>query len=218
MYQDIKEYYWWTRMKKDIALYVGKCLNYAKVKAEYQKSSGLLQQPEILVWKWEWISMDFVTKLPRTARGHLYLGDSRSIDEGQPFCVTLLEVSLEGLRHSVGSEHRISPSDGWAKQVDNPNHKRHVEGLYDRLRRSTLCWLEAGDRQLIRLGIIKEMVDKITTVKERLRTAWSRQKSYTDNRKKLLEFKGGSSTFKSITMENYHKNSMECTMCSTSRA
>ncbi|KAD2805205.1 hypothetical protein E3N88_38582 [Mikania micrantha] len=53
-------------MKKDIALYVGKCLTCSKVKAEHQKPSGLLQQPEIPHWKWEQISMDFITKLPRT--------------------------------------------------------------------------------------------------------------------------------------------------------
>ena len=57
-------------MKKDITLYVGKCLTCSIVKAEHQKPSGLLQQPEIPQWKWEQISMDFVTKLPRTARGH----------------------------------------------------------------------------------------------------------------------------------------------------
>ncbi|GJR92802.1 putative reverse transcriptase domain-containing protein [Tanacetum coccineum] len=70
MYKDVKEYYWWPRMKKDIALYVGKCLTCAKVKAEHQKPSGLLQQPEILVWKSEEIMMDFVTSFPRTTRGH----------------------------------------------------------------------------------------------------------------------------------------------------
>ncbi|GJS72102.1 putative reverse transcriptase domain-containing protein [Tanacetum coccineum] len=40
------------------------------VKAEHQRPSGLLQQPEILEWKWDRISMDFVTKLPRTSSGH----------------------------------------------------------------------------------------------------------------------------------------------------
>ncbi|GJY09094.1 putative reverse transcriptase domain-containing protein [Tanacetum coccineum] len=43
MYQDVKEYYWWPSLKNNIALYVGKYLTYAKVKAEYQKLSGLLQ-------------------------------------------------------------------------------------------------------------------------------------------------------------------------------
>ncbi|GKD70769.1 putative reverse transcriptase domain-containing protein, partial [Tanacetum coccineum] len=48
---------------------LNKCLTYAKVKAECQKPSGLLVQPVILVWKWENITMDFVTKLPKTSSG-----------------------------------------------------------------------------------------------------------------------------------------------------
>ncbi|GKD60216.1 putative reverse transcriptase domain-containing protein, partial [Tanacetum coccineum] len=51
MYQDLKLLYWWPNMKADIATYVSKCLTYAKVKAEHQKLFGLLQQPEIPVWK-----------------------------------------------------------------------------------------------------------------------------------------------------------------------
>ncbi|GJY15895.1 putative reverse transcriptase domain-containing protein [Tanacetum coccineum] len=62
--------YWWPGMKKDIAVYVSKCLTCLKVKAEHQRPSGLLQQPDIPEWKWERIAMDFVTKLPRTSSGH----------------------------------------------------------------------------------------------------------------------------------------------------
>ncbi|GJW32667.1 putative reverse transcriptase domain-containing protein [Tanacetum coccineum] len=51
MYQDLKLLYWWPNMKADIATYVRKCLTYAKVKAEHQKQSRLLQQHEIPVWK-----------------------------------------------------------------------------------------------------------------------------------------------------------------------
>ncbi|KAI3724789.1 hypothetical protein L1987_64555 [Smallanthus sonchifolius] len=69
MYHDLKVLYWWPKMKADIATYVSKCLTCAKVKVEYQKPSGLLQQPEILMWKWEQISMYFITKLPRTPTG-----------------------------------------------------------------------------------------------------------------------------------------------------
>ncbi|KAD4180246.1 hypothetical protein E3N88_28837 [Mikania micrantha] len=69
MYHDLKILYWWPHMKADIATYVGKCLTCAKVKIEYQKPSGLLTQPEIPMWKCEQISMDFITKLPRTPSG-----------------------------------------------------------------------------------------------------------------------------------------------------
>lgn len=56
-------------MKAEIATYVGNCLTCAKVKVEYQKPSGLLQQLEIPEWKWEHITMDFITKLPKTTGG-----------------------------------------------------------------------------------------------------------------------------------------------------
>nr|GEV02087.1 hypothetical protein [Tanacetum cinerariifolium] len=70
MYYDLRDRYWWHGMKKDTDEYVSKCLTCLKVKAEHQRPSGLLQQPEIPVWKWEGIAMDFVTKLPRTSSGH----------------------------------------------------------------------------------------------------------------------------------------------------
>nr|GFC21414.1 putative reverse transcriptase domain, ribonuclease H-like domain, aspartic peptidase domain protein [Tanacetum cinerariifolium] len=57
-------------MKADIATYVSKCLTYAKVKAEHQRSSGLLVQPKIPEWKWDNITMDFVTKLPKSSQGY----------------------------------------------------------------------------------------------------------------------------------------------------
>ncbi|GKD62754.1 putative reverse transcriptase domain-containing protein [Tanacetum coccineum] len=70
MYQDMKKLYWWPNMKANIATYVSKCLTYAKVKAEHQRPSGLLVQPEIPQWKWDNITMDFVTKLPKSSQGY----------------------------------------------------------------------------------------------------------------------------------------------------
>nr|GEU60827.1 reverse transcriptase domain-containing protein [Tanacetum cinerariifolium] len=70
IHQDIKKLYWWPNMKADITTFVSKCLACAKVKAEHQKPSGLLQQPEIPKWKWEKITMDFVSRLPRTPSGY----------------------------------------------------------------------------------------------------------------------------------------------------
>ncbi|GKB30389.1 putative reverse transcriptase domain-containing protein [Tanacetum coccineum] len=69
MYQDMKKLYWWPNMKADIATYVSKCLTCAKVKAEHQRPSGLLVQPAIPEWKWDNITMDFITKLPKSSQG-----------------------------------------------------------------------------------------------------------------------------------------------------
>ncbi|GJW74687.1 putative nucleotidyltransferase, ribonuclease H [Tanacetum coccineum] len=70
MYQDLKKLYWWPNMKAIIVEYVGKCLICSRVKAKCQKPSGLLVQPEIPMSTYERITMDFVTKLPKTSNGH----------------------------------------------------------------------------------------------------------------------------------------------------
>ncbi|GJV49236.1 putative reverse transcriptase domain-containing protein [Tanacetum coccineum] len=69
MYQDVKKLYWWPNMKADIATYISKCLTYARVKAEHQRPSGLLVQPAIPEWKWDDITMDFITKFPKLSHG-----------------------------------------------------------------------------------------------------------------------------------------------------
>ncbi|GKA06438.1 putative reverse transcriptase domain-containing protein [Tanacetum coccineum] len=73
MYYDLKDRYWWPGMKKDIVVYVSRCLTCLKVKAEHQRPSDLLQQPKIPKWKWERIAMDFDTKLPRTSSEYVLL-------------------------------------------------------------------------------------------------------------------------------------------------
>lgn len=68
MYLDLKRNYWWPGMKRDCVKYVERCLTCLKVKAEHQKPYGKVQPLEIPVWKWEKITMDFITKLPRTKK------------------------------------------------------------------------------------------------------------------------------------------------------
>ncbi|CAN4091582.1 unnamed protein product [Withania somnifera] len=57
-------------MKKDIARYVSKCLNRRQVKFEHRKRGGLLQRLPIPEWKWERVTMDFVSGFPCTSRGY----------------------------------------------------------------------------------------------------------------------------------------------------
>ncbi|GJS26312.1 putative reverse transcriptase domain-containing protein [Tanacetum coccineum] len=57
-------------MKAQIATYVSKCLTCSKVKAEYQKPSGLLVKSKKPQWKWKKITMNFITKLPKTSSGY----------------------------------------------------------------------------------------------------------------------------------------------------
>jgi hypothetical protein len=68
MYHDLRQQFWWTRMKCETTRYISKCDTCGKVKAEYMKPGGLLQPLSILDLKWDEISMDFNVGLPLTAR------------------------------------------------------------------------------------------------------------------------------------------------------
>jgi hypothetical protein len=68
MYHDLRQQFWWTRMKHEAAHYVSECDTCWKVKPDYMKTGGLLQPLSIPDWKWDDISMDFIVGLPLTAR------------------------------------------------------------------------------------------------------------------------------------------------------
>ena len=57
-------------MKRHVGDFVRRCLTCQQVKAEHQKPIGLIQPLELAEWKWEHVTMDFVTHLPRTPRRH----------------------------------------------------------------------------------------------------------------------------------------------------
>ena len=55
-------------MKKEVAEYLGRCLEYQQIKAEHQHPAGLLHPLPIPKWKWETISIDFITGMPKSKR------------------------------------------------------------------------------------------------------------------------------------------------------
>nr|GEX34981.1 putative reverse transcriptase domain, ribonuclease H-like domain, aspartic peptidase domain protein [Tanacetum cinerariifolium] len=65
------------------------------------------------------------------------------------------------------------------------------EALYGRKCRSLVCWSEVRDSQLTGPELIRETIEKIVQIKNRLLTARSRQKSYADVRRKPMEFEVG---------------------------
>nr|GEU64751.1 putative reverse transcriptase domain-containing protein [Tanacetum cinerariifolium] len=169
IYQDLKKLYLWPNMKAYIATFVSKYLTCAKVKAEHQKPSGLLQQPKITEWKWEKITMDFVSRLLRTPCGYDCLTKSAH------FLLMKKTDSIEKLAQLYHASIKAAP----------------FEALYGRKCRSPVCWSEVGDSQLTGLELIREMTEKIVQIKNWLLTARSHQKSYADVRSKPMEFKVG---------------------------
>ncbi|GKB28122.1 hypothetical protein Tco_0996617 [Tanacetum coccineum] len=92
-----------------------------QVKADHQRPSGLLQQLEILEWKWEGIAMDFMTKLPKTSSGHDTIW--AEIREGQLIGPELVEETTEKIsqikdRLKVAHDHQKSYADRRRKPLE----------------------------------------------------------------------------------------------------
>ncbi|GJS27226.1 putative reverse transcriptase domain-containing protein [Tanacetum coccineum] len=195
MYYDLRDMYWWPGMKRDIATYVSECLTCAKVKAEHQRPSGLLQQPEIPEWKWENITMDFITKLPRTRNGHdaIWVVVDR-LTKSAHFLAIHEDYSTGKLARLYTDE--IVTCHGMPVSIISDRDARYhtsiqcapFEALYGRKCRSPVLWAEIGEGSLIGPELVQEMTDKVVVIKERLQAARDRQKSYADNRRKPLEF------------------------------
>ncbi|GKD43515.1 putative reverse transcriptase domain-containing protein [Tanacetum coccineum] len=152
MYHDMKMLYWWPNMKADIATYVSKCLTCAKVKAEHQRPSGLLVQPDIPEWKWEKITMDFITKLPKTAAGF----DSIWVIEivarnGIPVSIISDRDShftsrvWQSLHKALGTQLNLSTA--YHPQTDGQS-ERTIQTLEDMLRACVIDFGNGWDRHL----------------------------------------------------------------------
>jgi hypothetical protein len=66
----VKSHYFWLGMKREIDEYISICMECQKVKAEHRHPAGLLQPLPISESKWEVVTMDFITGLPKTRKQH----------------------------------------------------------------------------------------------------------------------------------------------------
>ncbi|GJS35750.1 reverse transcriptase domain-containing protein [Tanacetum coccineum] len=166
MYQDMKKLYWWPNMKADIATYVSKCLTCAKVKAEHQRPSGLLVQPELPQWKWDNITMDFVTKLPKSSQGYdtIWVIVDR-LTKSTIFTLMRETDSMEKLTRvylkEVVTRHGIPVLIICDR---DPSYHASIkatsfEALYGRKCRSPVCWAKVGQVQLIGPEIVQETTE-----------------------------------------------------------
>jgi hypothetical protein len=70
MYKNLRDNFWWSNMKGEVAQYVSGCDNCQRIKASHLKTAGQMQPLSIPAWKWDDISMDFIVGLPLTPRNH----------------------------------------------------------------------------------------------------------------------------------------------------
>ncbi|RVW59010.1 Transposon Tf2-2 polyprotein [Vitis vinifera] len=164
MYKDLRQNYWWSGMKRDIAQFVAQCLVCQQVKAEHQRPAGSLQPLAIPEWKWEHITMDFVIGLPRT------LGEIVRM-HGVPVSI----VSDRDPRFTSRFWHSLQKALGTKLSFSTAFHPQ-TDGQSERL-----------------------TVEKVALIKERLKAAQSRHKSYADHRRRDLEFEVGDHVFLKVS-------------------
>ncbi|GKE43529.1 putative reverse transcriptase domain-containing protein [Tanacetum coccineum] len=175
MYQEMKKLYCWPNMKANIATYVSKCLTCDKVKAKHQRPSGLLVQPNIPQWKWDNITMDFVTKLPKSSQGYdtiwrsLALGTSLDMSTAyHPQIDRQSERTIQTLEDMLCA-CAIDFGKGWVNHLPLVeflyNNSYHAsikaapfEALYGQKCCSPVCWAEVGEVQLTSPEIVGDKV------------------------------------------------------------
>ncbi|GJX56568.1 putative reverse transcriptase domain-containing protein [Tanacetum coccineum] len=200
MYQDVKKLYWWPNMKADIATYVSKCLTCAKVKAEHQRQSGLLVQPEMPQWKWDNITMDFVTKLPKSSQGYdtiwvivdrltksaIFI-PMRETDPLEKLARMYLKevVTRHGIPVSIICDRDPRFASNFLEDTSERDLALYVENV---VRLFVGMWVEKFNS---RSRDVQETTEKIIQVKQRMQAARDRQKSYADLKRKPMEFEVG---------------------------
>ncbi|KAL0533465.1 hypothetical protein IC582_030305 [Cucumis melo] len=216
MYQNLKWVYWWRNMKREVAEFVSKCLVCQQVKAPRQKPAGLLQPLSVPEWKWENVSMDFITRLPRTLRGFIviwvvvdrltksahFVSGKSTYTASEWAQLYMSEIVLEDMLRACSLEF----SGSWDSHLHlmefsyNNSFKATIgmapfEALYGKCCRSPVCWGEVGEQRLMGPELVQSTNEAIQKIRSRMHTAQSRQKSYADVRRKDLEFDVGNKVF-----------------------
>ncbi|GJV30879.1 putative reverse transcriptase domain-containing protein [Tanacetum coccineum] len=163
MYYDLRDLYWWPRMKKDIAMYISKCLTCSKVKAEHQKPSGLLQQPKIpRKWLFHITILAIATEIIRNATGYEYcLSLPTRLRSDEPYH----SAPLENMRRVADCEIDLVEKLGYS---------------------STTTWAKVEESKLIGLEIVpRDSLKRVIKFKEELKLT-RRLEDFADNLAKAV--------------------------------
>ncbi|GJS18378.1 putative reverse transcriptase domain-containing protein [Tanacetum coccineum] len=147
---------------------------------------GLLQQPEIPECKWDKITMDFITKLPSMEKLSRLCIDEIVARHGVP-----VSIISDRDRRFTWDTHLLLGEFSYNNSYHSSIRCAPFEALYGRKCRSPVLWAEVGENRLIGSEMVQDTTDKVALIKEKLKAARDRQKSYADNRRKSLEFEVG---------------------------
>ncbi|WMV25401.1 hypothetical protein MTR67_018786 [Solanum verrucosum] len=177
-------------MKRDIAKFVARCSNFQQVKVEHQGTGGLTQDIGIPTWKWEEVNMDFVVGLPRTRRQHdsIWVIVDR-FTKSTNFLPVKVSYSAEDYAKLYIKEIvKVKLSTAFHPQTDG-QEERTIQSLEDMLRACVIDF--KGEFALLGPKVVYEATEKVLLIRDRLKMAHNRQKSYALNRKRDLEFEVG---------------------------
>ncbi|KAH0709559.1 hypothetical protein KY284_010986 [Solanum tuberosum] len=207
MYRDLWEVYWWNGMKRDIADFMAKCPNCQQVKVEHQKPGGMTQEIDIPTWKVTKSSCFLAVNTTDSAEDYakLYINEIKGLGtqvnlsttfhpqtDGQAECTI---HTLEDMLRACVIDFKGSWDDRLSLIEFSYNNSYHssiqmapYDALYGRRRRSPVGWFEVGEAALIGPDSVLDGMEKVQLIRDRLKTALSRQKSYADVRRRELEF------------------------------
>ncbi|WVZ76674.1 hypothetical protein U9M48_024628 [Paspalum notatum var. saurae] len=228
IFQDLKQKFWWTRMKREIAKYVSECDVCQRVKADHLKPTGMLQPLAILAWKWEDIHMDFIVGLPRTPKGYdsiwviidrftksAHFIPVKTIYHAKTYAEIYIAriVSLHAYHpQTSGQVERVNQiledmlracaltySTKWdeclplAEFAYNNSYQKSLDmapfdALYGRRCRTPLNWSEPGEHVTFGPDLVTQVEEQVKFIHDNLKRAQSRQKRYSDKRRRPLVF------------------------------
>ncbi|WVZ92193.1 hypothetical protein U9M48_038277, partial [Paspalum notatum var. saurae] len=258
MYQDLKQRFWWTRMKREIAKYVSECHVCKRVKADHLKPGGMLQPLNIPAWKWEDIHMDFVVGLPRTQKGYdsiwviidrftksAHFLPVKTVYRANTYAELYIAkiVSLHGVPRTITSDRGsfgIPPPNRWTSGKSKSDRRRHAracaltystkwdeclplaEFAYNNGYQKSLEMapfearmgggantsepVEPGERVTFGPDLVTQAEEQVRFIRENLKRARSRQKSYSDRRRRPLVFEEGDHVYLRVSpMKGVHR-------------
>ncbi|RVW36977.1 Transposon Tf2-11 polyprotein [Vitis vinifera] len=215
MYQDLKRQFWWSGMKRDIAQFVANSDLSARLPRTRSKKNGVWVIVDRLTKSAHFLAMKTTDSMNSLAK--LYIQEIVRL-HGIPVSIVsdrdpkFTSQFWQSLQRALGTQ--LNFSTAFHPQTDdylplaefayNNSYQSSIgmapyEALYGRPCRSPLCWIEMGESRLLGPEIVQETTEKIQLIKEKLKTAQDRQKSYADKRRRPLEFEEGDWVFVKVS-------------------